>query len=66
MSGCYAVWIRTRKCLEQTHFQIVCGVDQTTINQHFTISRAHDQATVNDTFEVNAVSDFLRSRQNGR
>lgn len=52
-----------RRILEQTDFQIVCGVDQTIVNQHFTIRQAHNQTTVNNAFEVNTVSDFLRSRQ---
>ena len=34
--------------LEQTHFQVVRGIDKTTIYQHFTVRQAHNQAAVND------------------
>lgn len=45
--------------LEQTHFQIVRGVDQTTVNQHFTIRKSHNQTTVNNALEVDTVGDFF-------
>ena len=32
--------IRKRRYLEQTHFQVVRGIDQATIYQHFTVRRA--------------------------
>ena len=48
-----------QKYPEQTHFQIVCGVDQAIVNQHFTIRKAHNQTTVNDALEVDAVGHFF-------
>ena len=49
--------------LEQAHFQIGCGVDQTIVNQHFTIRQAHNQTTIYHAFEMNAVGYFLRRWQ---
>lgn len=58
--------LRTRKYPEQTDFQIVCGIDQTTIHQNLTVRQAHDQATVYDTFEMNTIGDFPLSAEPGR
>lgn len=63
LKGLKAV-IRKRRYPEQTHFQVVRGINKTTIYQHFTVRRAHNQAAVNDAFEMDTVGDFLRGRQN--